>query len=423
MKNDNPKKETYSKILESVPIGGVTIAVFYDTRRVKEDLTFPVKYRVTNDRKRNYYGSDVDLTEDEWKTLIKRRGLSKHLTTQRQLIQKGFDKIKKHIEDLLKESGFSFQGLNVRLKRGKQNSLSAEFQTKIEKLELEGRPGTASSYRCALNSIEKFTSLNMKFGDITPEWLTKYEKSMIADERSMATVGIYMRSIRAIINDNRDFITPAQYPFGRGKYEIKKGSGRKMALTLQQISTILKMELPTPEARKYRDLWYFSFLCNGINVNDLLRLKYSNIENNEIQFIRGKTVRTNKELKEIRATLLPEMKAIITKWGNPDRNPKNYIFPFLTEGLTPIQIRVRVQDVTRRINLRMKKIGEALNYGSISTYNARHSYASILKHHNVNISFISEGLGHSDLKTTESYLASFDNKERAKNASILTNKK
>lgn len=399
---------------------GVTLTIFFDTRRAKDDLTFPVKYRVQYQGERVYYASGIDLTEEEWNILPKTR--KKELKKTREDIQTDFDKIKSHIEDLIKEEGFSFAGLNARLKKNKQNSLLVEMLTKIKDLEEEGRIGSASSYRCAYNAIRRFTKQDLKFGDITVEWLNRFERSMLEGGLSLTTVGIYARHIRAIINENRTFITNSQYSFGRGKYEIKKSRGRKMALTLSQINEILKLKLPTQEARKYRDLWYFSFLCNGINMNDMLRLKYSNIQGNEIMFLRGKTIRTNAELKEIKATLLPQMKEIIQKWGNPERKPNNHIFPFLVDKMTPLEIRKRVQDVTRRINLRMKKIGEALGYGSISTYHARHSFASILKHANVNIAFISESLGHSDLRTTETYLSSFDQDERAKVASILVNK-
>ena len=57
----------------------------------------------------------------------------------------------------------------------------------------------------------------------------------------------------------------------------------------------------------------------------------------------------------------------------------------------------------------------------ISTYTARHSFASVLKRSGANIAYISESLGHSDLKTTENYLASFEKEERVKNAAFLTN--
>jgi site-specific recombinase XerD len=68
----------------------------------------------------------------------------------------------------------------------------------------------------------------------------------------------------------------------------------------------------------------------------------------------------------------------------------------------------------------MKYIGEQTGTGKISTYTARHSYATVLKRAGSNIAFISESLGHSDLKTTQDYLASFEQSERAKNAAFLT---
>jgi site-specific recombinase XerD len=57
----------------------------------------------------------------------------------------------------------------------------------------------------------------------------------------------------------------------------------------------------------------------------------------------------------------------------------------------------------------------------LSTYTARHSYATVLKRSGANIAYISESLGHNDIKTTENYLAYFEKEERIKNASFLTN--
>lgn len=414
-------RKEYSSVLDTFSLTGITSAIFFDTRRVKESLLFPVKFRVYDGYKRVYYPSGIDLSEEDWLKLLERNKTGRELTKNRELIQIGFTKIKNHIIELVKEDSFSFAGLNARLKRKMRNSIISEFLTKIESLEEEGRPGTASAYRCAMNSIQKFTRLNLRFGDITPDWLQRYERQLLSEGKTPATVGIYLRSLRSIINSGKALMTPSQYPFGdpkEGKYRIKKGSGRKLALTMPQINEILKYELPTEESRKYRDLWYFSFLCNGININDLLRLKYSDIVNGEIQFTRGKTINTNPNQETIKATLLPAMERIIKEYRNPDKN--NYIFPFLTEGMTPAEMRVRIQDVTKRINKRMKAIGEALNYGNITTYSSRHSYASILKHNNINIAFISESLGHADMKTTKAYLSSFDQDERAKVASILT---
>ncbi len=114
------------------------------------------------------------------------------------------------------------------------------------------------------------------------------------------------------------------------------------------------------------------------------------------------------------------MQAIIDKWGNQNKQPDNFIFPFLKGEETPTDERRIIKNITHLINDKMKKIGEALGIGNISTYTARHSYASVLKRSGANIAFISESLGHNDLKTTENYLASFEQEERAKNATLLT---
>ena len=68
----------------------------------------------------------------------------------------------------------------------------------------------------------------------------------------------------------------------------------------------------------------------------------------------------------------------------------------------------------------MAMIGKALGIDHISTYTARHSFATVLKRSGANIAYISESLGHQDLKTTENYLASFEREEREKNADLLT---
>jgi integrase len=115
------------------------------------------------------------------------------------------------------------------------------------------------------------------------------------------------------------------------------------------------------------------------------------------------------------------MEQIIERWGNPDKNPDNYVFPFLTGNETPLEQKKMIQHITRRINKHMKKIGDKLGISGISTYTARHSFASVLKRRGANIAYISDSLGHSDLKTTENYLASFEKEERIKNAALLTN--
>ncbi|MDR1742373.1 MAG: tyrosine-type recombinase/integrase [Dysgonamonadaceae bacterium] len=94
----------------------------------------------------------------------------------------------------------------------------------------------------------------------------------------------------------------------------------------------------------------------------------------------------------------PEMKQIIDRWGNADKNPDNYVFPFLDGYNTPMEQKKRVQDVTSRINKHLKIIADKLGISGVSTYTARHSYATVLKRSGANVAYISESLGHSNRK-------------------------
>lgn len=256
---------------------------------------------------------------------------------------------------------------------------------------------------------------------VSIDWLKRYEKFLLDKGCKRSTIGMYMRGIRTIMNEARKagVIKETQYPFGKDKYEIQLGEGRKKALTTQQISQIVHYFDGNQTTERYRDLWFFMYLCNGINVADLVKLKYCNIQDGEICFVRQKTERTAKNVKEIRALITPEMEAIIKKWGNKP-SADNFIFPYLVGIEDAHKRKIVTKDLTRRINKRMKVIGKALGIGDVTTYVARHSYATVLKRGGVNVAYISESLGHSSLNTTESYLASFEKEERQKNASLLT---
>lgn len=113
------------------------------------------------------------------------------------------------------------------------------------------------------------------------------------------------------------------------------------------------------------------------------------------------------------------MQTIIDRWGNTP-NPDNLIFPILDGNEDVFQRKAKTVAAAGAINVRMRTIGKALGIGNISTYTARHSFATVLKRAGANIAYISESLGHQDLKTTENYLASFEKEERQKNAELLT---
>lgn len=401
---------------------GVSVVLTLDTRRKNKEGNYPVKVQVVQKGKQRYYTTGKSLLVEEWETMAETK--NKSLSDTRRDLENSFSFIKKIVEHLVNEHEFTFDALNLRLGKGfGNNTLGTAFQAKIESLLSESRIGSYNYYMYTLKTIEDFAGKYIPFEYVTVTWLKKFEKHLLDTGRNYTTVGMRCRAIRSIMNDALalGIIKEKQYPFGRGKYEIPTGQGRKLALTLQQIKTLVTYSDGSEATEHYRDLWFFSYLCNGINFADLIALKYANIQNDEIYFIRAKTINTSKVKKEICAVITPEMQAIMDRWGNPDKSPDSYIFGFLTGGETPMRINKRVRDVISNCNRRLRKIGKAIGIKGLSTYAARHSYATVLKRSGANIAYISESLGHNDLKTTENYLASFEKVERVKNASLLTN--
>ena len=398
---------------------GITVSPMLDTAHPKKSGKYPVKIRVTYKRARWYYSTGKDLTPEEWEAMPTTK--ARAVVSVRKDIESSYQIVRSAVEELATSGAFSLDALNNRLKGAASDTVNTAFRAKMDQLEHAGRVGSMVVYRGVLLGLERFAGSHIRFDAVTPSWLGRYSAFLRSEGKAQTTVAIHLRHLRAILNEARrqGMIREAQYPFGKGRYEIQEGEGRKMALTLEQIGMLARYEDGSDATAKYRDYWLFLYLCNGINVADFVRLRFRDIVNGEICFVRQKTERTTRTRKEIRVIVTDRMQATIDRWGNPPA-PDRFIFPVLDGSEDAMRRKLKTQFLTRAINKRMKEVGEQLGIGPISTYTARHSFATVLKRAGANIAYISESLGHSDLKTTENYLASFEREEREKNAEILT---
>ncbi len=426
----DPYKHQKLKDMYSFVKDGISLLTVLDKRREYEGCLYKIRIRVIYQRKIWEFTPGAMVTEEIWeKDLPKSK--SPKIAEIRKDLQSSFELVKKHVRELSDSGDFSFELMNNRMKAGAGDTINAAFKTKINDLTKEGREGSRLYYDNVLKGIERFKGENIKLKSVTVIWLKAYEKFLLAEKtgkkedangKSFTTVGFHMRAIRAIMNKAKadKLIKESDYPFGEGGYKITTGKGRHLALTLDQIAQIFEYSDGKKSTNYYRDLFVFSYLCNGINFADLARLKYSDIKNGEVVWLRQKTINTDTVKEEIQAYLTPEMKSIIDRWGN-DQNLSSIIFPILSGGESEAEIKTIVKNVIKHTNNRLERIGKDLNLGKISTYTARHSFATILKNSGANISFISESLGHANIGVTKNYLSGFEKSERIKNSATLTN--
>ena len=310
---------------------------------------------------------------------------------------------------------FTFQQFESRFfyPRENKSSVFLYLQREIELASKEDRIGSMKMAESSLRSIKVFArKRELSFSDITVDWLKSYERDMISKGRSKTTVGMYLRVLRVVFHKAMvdSIVSRELYPFGKYKYEIPSGINLKKALQLIDLIKIRDCKLEPGSKKEWaRDMWLFIYLCNGINPKDVANLRYENVGPNSITFIRAKTKHSKKNLKPVVIPLIDPIRKIIVRWGNKNYGPDDYVFNILKPGLNPLQIYNRAHDFYSKMNAEMKEIAEELGISDqVTTYVARHSYATVMKHNGASREIISESMGHSNIHTTDRYLASFE---------------
>jgi len=414
---------------------------------MKKAKTYPLKLQVTHRRTTKHYQIIFDISMTDYEKLFAPR------------IKPGLQKIKdsiKHIQrtaeqfiddlnefsfylferdfirnsDLFKqrkklsepvqvadEDDFDFTPYHKRFTIFQEDYLCAEsisivYLTCIKNLIKEGRIGTALAYKDSFNSIKQFKG-NVTFREVTVSFLYQYEQWMLNKGRSRTTIGIKLRNLRAVFNVASEIgIIKKEkcYPFGRRKYQIPTGRNIKKALDQNTIAKIYYYEPDLPSLKKAKDFWLFCYFGNGMNPKDVVYLKWKNIQDGYIIFTRAKTERTTRtDPRPITVYIAEDMHRIIEHYSNKDRSPDSYVFPIMNKTLNPLKQYELVPLFTQFINDGMKSITEILGIDKkVTTIVSRHSFSTQLKRSGASTEFIQEALGHSDKKTTENYLDSFD---------------
>lgn len=257
-----------------------------------------------------------------------------------------------------------------------------DYIDEFAKTKLNAR--TVDIYIQTKNKIQKFDS-DCKFEDIDRAWLTKFERWMIDSGMKTNACAVHMRNIRAVFNYCIDEEYTTLYPFR--KFKIKKEETRKRSLTVEQLRTL--RDYPCEEYQvRYRDIFMLMFYMIGINAIDLFHAKESDVVDCRLEYKRSKTGKLYSVL------IQPEAQAIIDKYKG-----KNYLLNVLDEYKNYKDFLHRMGDALKDIGpmerkgLGGKKIRQPL-FPDISSYWARHTWATIAASLDIPKEVISAGLGH-----------------------------
>lgn len=286
------------------------------------------------------------------------------------------------------------------------------FNTEIDRLKTLGKISSAIKHKAILALLQQFTSINTRMNAIDLAFLNDFELFLQKHGYNNNSLATTFSTFKALYNKalSEGRFLPKANPFQKFKVGRLWSTTAKRAIDKEDLHRLIKLKIPTCKSQYYlafaKDIFLFTYLTAGINFRDIATLQYANIRNNRIYYTRHKTG------KKITCRLMPQALQIIQKYSTPEHDEQDYIFPILDRKIhkTAQQQHNRIHKVLAKVNSRLKELGQMAGIQTpLTTYVARHTYATVLKRSGVNIAIISESLGHSDLSTTQIYLDSFEN--------------
>lgn len=269
----------------------------------------------------------------------------------------------------------------------------------VRQLKQIGKIQTAERYTTVLNSFERFRrERDVPLDEVDSNLMVEYEIFLNASDVCPNTSSYYMRGLRAIYNRAVEKeLTVQCTPFKHVYTGIDKTV--KRAVPLKIIRQIKELDLTlVPAMDVARDIFMFSFYTRGMSFIDMAYLKKRDLQNGILSYRRKKTG------QQLFIKWERPMQEIIDKY-NTDGSP--YLLPIIRN--MNADERQQYKNAAHLVNNKLKKLGEILGLAvPLTSYVARHAWASIAKSKNVPLGIISEAMGHDSEKTTRIYLASLD---------------
>lgn len=299
---------------------------------------------------------------------------------------------------------------NIELNCRKMGNFILFMQKVAQGLQMNGNYGTAHVYRSSLNALLLYHgNTYLSFQKMTPKFLKGFELHLRQRGCSWNTVSTYMRTLRAIYNRAIERNMAIYVPRLFKHVYTGTRADRKRALDNGEMAQLLN-ELPQMTTipcylRRTKAMFVLMFLLRGLPFVDLAYLKKSDLKGNVLTYRRRKTGR------QLSVTLTAEAMNLINEYMDKNMNSP-YLFSLLTAGEGTETAYHEYQIALRNFNYQLTLLKEILGFTSqLSSYTARHTWATMAYYSEIHPGIISEAMGHSSISVTETYLKPFRNKK------------
>ena len=366
-------------------------------------------YHIIHQRKLRWISTDYHVYPEEWNARKSSVIVSNSNNRQAhlQLIQSQIDWEMKQMQCIIHDKemdgvSYSVDDLANEIQQlPTSQSVFMFFRQQIAKKEQMQCVGTKNNYTNAVNRFIEFRNQkDLTFSQMTADMMEMYQAWLWNRGVGQNTVSFYLRTLRTL---HHKAVEAGQATSNDIFAHVQTANVRtaKRAISIKDIRKIEKLELQIGSSiDKARDLFLLSFYLRGMAFVDMAFLKKSDLKCGMVSYNRRKTH------QNLNIEWIKPMQAIIDKYAEQTKDSP-YILPILTGKETSPYTQYRKVEYNTNYNL--KKIGKMIGLKiPLTTYVARHTWASIALHMNIPIATISEGMGHNSYKTTQIYLESID---------------
>lgn len=379
-----------------------TIKYYLDKRATGWDKPAPLKLSIRHRNKAILVPTNVRILPEQWDNATNKVVNHTKAAQLNNLLLRRYLDAECEVLRLQEEGALSAMKLS-QLRSAIMNVLYPETQVDETRLfmyrfrrfaSLKTNQRTKEIYTTTISRILAYDRKceQLTFEDVDRAWLNGFESFLAKTAPSVNARAIHLRNIRAVFNDAIDDEITQHYPFR--KFKIKREATPKRALSVEELRELFAYPVEEYQ-RKYLDVFKLIFLLIGINIVDLCNLKA--IKNGRVEYQRAKTHR----LYSIKVE--PEAMEIIER-----NRGVNWL-------ISPLDTYAEHKDYAKKLNGALQAIGEVKIgkqgrktikplHSKLTTYWARHSWATIAASLDIPKETIAAALGHGGNTITDIYI-------------------
>lgn len=382
-------------------------------KKQNQDGTYPIAIRVTIERKTTYIYTGYSAHESEWdannQSVKKKYPNSERLNNLIQ--QKKAEATKEVITAQSQSNNVTLAAVRKQLKPKAGSTFFAQADLFIANMRAAGKYNRVKPEQSRLDCFKTFLkSKDITFNEITVPLLNQY-KAWLKGARNVSerTIANNLLIIRTIYNQaiKAKVIDDKSYPFGKEKIPIKFPDSIKIGLIPSEVKALEELDLSAePYMDHARNIWLFSFYFAGVRISDVLRMKWSDFQDDRLYYVMGKNMKTG-SLK------VPDKAfRIVQKYSN-DEHKHDLIFPelkVLPDLSSTYNVQRKIAHAVKRLNTALAKIAERVGLTKpLTMHISRHTFGSI-SGERIPVQMLQKLYRHSSITTTIGYQSNFVNK-------------